>query len=161
MRAVWKKAVWRAKDLLYPSNSLAPHPNDDLPDDIKRDYEEAGAIVVRSPRGAAALLRLCIQKLCGHLGESGKDLNDDIGALVRKGLDVRVQQALDTVRVIGNKAVHPGVLDLKDDTETVSRLFHLANMVAHEMITLPRERKEMYSKLPKSSREAIDRRDEK
>jgi hypothetical protein len=48
-----------------------------------------------------------------HLGESGKNLNTDIGNLVKEGLSVDIQQALDSLRVIGNESVHPGELDLK------------------------------------------------
>ena len=40
---------------------------------------------------------------CGHLGESGKNINDDIAALVKKGLNLMIQQSLDVVRVIGNE----------------------------------------------------------
>ncbi len=130
-------------------------------EDVKRDFDEAAAILGRSPSGGAALLRLCIQKLCAHLGDPGKSLNENIGALVAKGLGKEVQQALDIVRVIGNNAVHPGEFDLKDDTVTASTLFDLANLIANEMITRPRQLEESYNKLPKNSREAIDRRDGK
>ena len=103
-----KIAIWLYGKLVYPADQSGPEPNVDIPDDILKDYQEASTILDLSPRGAAALLRLCIQKICIHLGEDGKDLNTDIGSLVEKGLDQRVQKSLDTVRVVGNESVHPG-----------------------------------------------------
>jgi hypothetical protein len=112
-----------------------------------------------SPRGAAALLRLGIQKLCKHLGETGENLNADIAALVKKGLDVRVQRALDVVRVIGNNAVHPGHIDLRDDRATAEKLFGLVNLIAELMISQPKHVQELYESLPEDARKAIERRD--
>jgi hypothetical protein len=114
-----------------------------------------------SPRGAAALLRLAIQKLCIYLGGAGSNINSDIAQLVSNGLPPKVQEALDSVRVIGNEAVHPGTLDLKDDRKTVGMLFRLINFIAIKMITEPREIAEIYGSLPPDKLKAIAKRDEK
>lgn len=152
-------AIWVGKSLLFPSAKHAAEPNADLPPDILQDYEEARSIVELSPRGAAALLRLCIQKLCKHLGETGKNIDDDIASLVRKGLDKRVQQALDIVRVIGNQAVHPGELDLRDERPIATKLFALVNLIAEKMISEPKHVAEMYEGLPANKLKAIEKRD--
>lgn len=152
-------AIWIHDRLVWPNLGEAPKPNNDLPEDILRDYEEAGTILDLSPRGAAALLRLCIQKLCKHLGESGDNINGDIAALVEKGLDTRVQQSLDIVRVVGNEAVHPGQLDLRDDRATAEKLFGLINLIANIMISQPKDVQEMYGDLPEDKRKAIEKRD--
>src|SRR5690606_24079353 len=81
-----KLAVWIYDRLVWPTIGTAPIANPDLPSEIRIDYDEASTILDLSPRGAAALLRLAIQKLCKHLGEPGKNINDDIAALVKKGL---------------------------------------------------------------------------
>lgn len=154
-----KCSIWVHDRLLFPSKKASVQPNVDLPDDIIRDFEEAREIVDASPRGAAALLRLCIQKLCKHLGEKGKNIDDDIGSLVQKGLNPLVQQSLDVVRVVGNEAIHPGILDLKDDRETAVHLFELLNAIAEQMISHPKAVKLMYEKLPQSKRDAIEKRD--
>ena len=145
--------------MIYPLCATAELPSEDLPEDIQHDFEEARRIANLSPRGAAALLRLALQKLCVHLGESGKNINSDVASLVAKGLPPKVQQALDSVRVIGNEAVHPGTLDLKDDQETVQNLFRLINFIAHKMITEPREIDEIYSGLPANKLADIAKRD--
>jgi len=103
---------------------------------------------------------LAIQKLCALLGEKGKNINDDIAALVKKGLPIKVQQALDIVRVVGNNSVHPGQIDLKDDMETANTLFGLVNLIADVMITQPKHVDKIYNTVvPKSQRDAITKRD--
>ncbi|GCF11946.1 DUF4145 domain-containing protein [Dictyobacter arantiisoli] len=111
--------------IVYPNDSIniTPEPSEDMPSDIKKDFEEARAAFYNSPRSSAALLRLCVQKLCMHLGQPGKNINQDIAALVRQGLPTKIQQSLDIVRVIGNNAVHPGEIDVQDHPDTVLLLF--------------------------------------
>ncbi len=152
-------AIWFNEKLVFPNIGPAELPNPDMPEDIKADYEEANTIANASPRGAAALLRLAIQKLCKHLGKPGKNINQDIAALVADGLPPKVQQALDSVRVIGNEAVHPGTLDLRDDPTTAAQLFRLTNFIVQKMISEPKEIDGIYSSLPERKREEIERRD--
>jgi len=68
---------------------------------------------------------------------------------------------LDIVRVIGNEAVHPGVIDLNDDRETASQLLILINSIADQMISHPKKVEELYGKLPENKREAIEKRNGK
>lgn len=154
-------SLWKEKEMIFPFGGTAPLPNSDLPDDIKNDYEEARMIVLKSPRGAATLLRLCIQKICILLGEKGKDINTDIGNLVKKGLPDKIQKSLDIVRVIGNEVVHPGSIDLKDDIETADKLFLLVNMIAEDRISNPKNVNDLYDSLPESKKRAITNRDKK
>jgi hypothetical protein len=153
------QTIWKDGRMVYPDSSPAPLPNPDIPEEIKADYNEARNIISRSPRGACALLRLCLQKLCGFLGESGKDINADIAALVKKGLNHKIQKSLDIVRVIGNEAVHPGQIDLRDQPATAAQLCNLLNVIADAMITQPKAIESLYTALPESKLEQIERRD--
>jgi endogenous inhibitor of DNA gyrase (YacG/DUF329 family) len=156
-----KLSYWINDKIIYPEETGIPNPNEDLDEEIKTDYLEAASIINKSPRGAAALLRLAIQKLCKQLGESGDNINADIANLVKNGLPVQVQRALDIVRVIGNESVHPGTIDLNDDKETAVRLFELVNIIARIMITQPKEIENLYSTLPEEKLEGIKNRDSK
>ena len=105
-------------------------------------------------------MRLAIQKLCAHLGETGKNINQDIASLVKKCLPVQIQKALDIVRVVGNNAVHPGQIDLKDNIEVTIKLFGLINLIVDVMITQPKHVENMYeSVVPENLREEIENRD--
>jgi len=152
-------AIWIHNSLIYPKVGEAMPANPDLPEDIRRDYNEANGVLSSSPRSSAALLRLCIQKLCIFLGERGKNINDDISSLVQKGLDPKIQMALDVVRVIGNEAVHPGEIDLRDDHGTALNLFKLVNLISEKMISEPKHVEEMYASLPQEKVKAIEKRD--
>lgn len=146
--------------MLYPLTATAPMPSEDLPEDCKWEYLEARDIAARSPRGAAALLRLSLQMLCKNLGLPGKNINDDIQTLVNdRNLSEMVQQALDAIRVVGNNAVHPGELDIHDEPETVGILFELVNIIVDEMISKPNKAKSMFDRLPAGAKAAIAKRD--
>jgi hypothetical protein len=152
-------AVWLKDALLYPARPTGVVPHEDMPADVREPFEEAAKIVDLSARGAAALLRLSIQALMPHLGEKGRDLNADIGSLVKKGLEVQIQQALDVVRVIGNNSVHPGVISLKDDRSTAIRLFELVNIIVERRISIPKRIEALFGDLPPGARDAIAKRD--
>jgi hypothetical protein len=145
--------------MIHPTPYASAPPVDQMPWEVKTDYLEARKIVGESPRAAAALLRLALQKLMVHLGEPGNNLNQDIGDLVAKGLPEKVQKALDTVRVVGNNALHPGQLSIKDDRQTAMALFDLINIVIETMIVQPNKVNELYGKLPQTAVEQINRRD--
>lgn len=145
--------------MLYPGTGSAPAAHPLMPPDVREDYNEAREIFEKSPRGAAALLRLAVQKLMPHLGQPGKMLNDDIAALVRDGLDVRVQKALDSMRVIGNNAVHPGEMAIHEVPETAAGLFTILNYIVEQQIALPARLDAMYDSLPEGARDTIEKRD--
>lgn len=154
-------SLWKHDVLLHPRERYHVEVNSDLNEDIKKDFEEACTVLDISPRAAAALLRLCIQKICIQLGEAGKSIDKDIKSLVSKGLKPEIQRALDIVRVVGNEAVHPGTIDLNDDRGTAGTLFSLVNRIAYDMISHPKEIAALYNELPAEKIKAIETRDAK
>ena len=154
-----KKTIWIDGVYIYP-DIVAEEANADMPEAVKQLYTEAGLIYNKSPRAACALLRLAVDRLCNELGENDKDINKNIGALVEKGLPRSVQQALDIVRVVGNKAVHPGQIAFNvDDKKTAITLMKLVNMITERMITEPKEINSMFEELPNTVKDSIEKRD--
>jgi len=153
-------SLWIKEQMVFPHVALGPLPHDDMPSEVKEDHEEARVIAAQSPRGACALLRLGLQKLSIELGQPGKDLNTDIGKLVQeRGLLPQIQQSLDALRVIGNNAVHPGTIDLRDDQETVIALLNTMNVIVEQLIAAPKHAEELYAKVPQAQKDAIAQRD--
>ena len=152
----------RKGEMLYPDFGSAPLPAEDMPEDVKKDYEEAARIFIKSPRGAAALLRLGLQKLCIHLGEKGKNINDDIRLLVEKkklsGIAIKIA---DTVRITGNNAVHPGKISDEDIDNLAGNMFGLINAIVEETITKPKIWNNLYQLMPENARNAAEAQDKR
>lgn len=149
--------------MVYPEKSAAPLPNKDIPPDATTLFNEARSVLQRSPRAAAALLRMCTEDLVKNLTPHTKgSLDDRIGYLVKEeDLPRTIQRALDSLRVIGNDAVHvAGTIMDDDDQTTALQLFTLVNAITQSMITQKNEINAIYeTKVPITKRTAIDRRD--
>lgn len=152
---------WYEYRMIIPSEAPVPQHHPDTPEACVEIYDEARDIVSRSPKAAAALLRLCLQTLMPELGEKGKNINDDIKSLVSKGLPVQIQQALDFCRVVGNNGVHPGEIDLGDSPEIAHTMFDMINFIIEDRISKPKQVADLYNALPEGAREAIEKRDGK
>ena len=149
-------------EMLYPDFGSAPLPAEDMPEDVKKDYEEAARIFIKSPRGAAALLRLGLQRLCTHLGEGGENINADIRSLVKqKKLSGMAIKIADTVRITGNNAVHPGEISDEDIDNLAGNMFGLLNAIVEETITNPKRWNNSYEQLPENARNAAEAQDKR
>jgi hypothetical protein len=100
---------------------------------------------------------ICIEK-----GLPGRDLNTDIGALVKNGLPVQIQQSLDLVRVIGNNAVHPGQIVIEENKDHIEKFFGLVNLIVDMLIVQPAKVHAMFTTLvPPGQKQQIVTRDSK
>jgi hypothetical protein len=153
--------LWVNESMIYPDSGNVPTPNNDLPVEVLDLYDEAKSVLAKSPRSAAALLRLGIEELLKYIFKTDKSINHNIAKLVKEGLAPKLQKALDILRVVGNNAVHAGQIDLNDNPQIAANLFVLINVIADDMITKPKEIDELYNALPESERETIEKRDKK
>ncbi len=153
-----KKIIWIEETYIY-SVICGIEPANDIPDSVKTLFNEAASIYHKSPRAACALLRLAVERLCNEFGENGS-INEMIGSLVKKGLSSKVQKALDSVRVIGNNAVHPGQIALDvDDMTTAETLMKLLNIITERLITEPKAIDDIFDTLPETVKDSIEKRD--
>ena len=85
-------------------------------------FEEAAAILHNSPRGATALMRICVQKMLPLLNREDTHLDENISNLVRKGLEVEIQQSMDALQIRRQTPFSPAHFDRKKDEETATKL---------------------------------------
>ena len=156
--------IWNTEkdEMIRPNISTAPLPNEDMPDDVKELYEEARKVSPLSPRAAAALLRVSLEKLTAHLWETEWNLNTRIWNLRKKGLPDNVIKSLDIVRITANEWwSHSWEIDLTwaDNQWIVNRLFFLVNYIVDRIITNDKIINESYLIIPEDKLKGIENRD--
>lgn len=149
----------KTREIVYPNILSISKPNMDMEEEIRNLYSEASKIYKESPRGAAAILRVSLEKLLEQAKIPGNDLNNKIKNLLKEGVDENIRKACHIVRIYGNYAVHAGEIDLNDNLEITQGLFWLINKIANIKITEKKKIDSMFSSLPKSKRDQISRRD--
>ena len=96
------------------------------------------------------------------MGEEGKNINTDIRSLVKKEvLSGQVIKVADTLRIIGNNAVHPGQIVDEDFDKVAGKMFDLINFIVKKAITEPKELDELYQLMPENARNAAEAQDKK
>ena len=144
------ESFWLDGKMLFPDFGGYPPPNNDMPDNVKDIYREAAAIANKSPRAAAALLRLVLQELCKTLGCKGDNLRKQIERLAESTpVSSDVIKAANIVRLVGNDAVHPdrvGV-DIENDSGVVPALFYFINLITEKAISEPKRMEETIGKI--------------
>lgn len=157
-----KKGKNRTFNLVYPLVSVVDEPNPDMPEDVKVEYREASLVVVHSPKAAAALMRLALEKLLRSFEKSSCSLSSVIQKLERsQRISKKSAQLADILRITGNNAVHPGVMTLEDIEEVCTGLFVLLNRLVEELISIPKRDQELIKKLPEGQqRKLLERMEE-
>ena len=147
--------------MVYPAQVAVENPNEDMPEDVKKLYMESAQVLSTSPRAAAALLRLGLQMLLGVVGGDGNNINDDIGKIVKLGVEPETQKALDLLRVFGNNGAHPGEIKLDEDPGLVIKMYELMNYITDRLITQKDQINELFEGLPEGIKAQIELRDNK
>jgi len=87
-------------------NSFAKTFPDYIPEILRKDYEEAMAILELSPKASATLSRRCIQGIIRDFWKISKNrLIDEIDAIKDK-VDPTTWKSIDAIRVVGNIGAH-------------------------------------------------------
>ena len=161
--------LWNSntESIIYPRSSSLPHHSLDLPENMRKIYEEARDVYEVSPRCAAALGRVLLEKLVYYLLEKqytskGDDNTEDttdkenkikkltLHNLIEKlDLDKEIKDSCNNIRLLGNEGAHAGEIDFEDNLskEAVEGLFILINHIIYETITRKREAKEANDKI--------------
>lgn len=135
-----------------------PSPNEDMSEECATIYNEAAQVFSISPRASAALMRLCLQQFFNEQKIAGNSINDQIKELIRRGMPEHIIQYVDSCRIIGNNGVHPGEIDLNDNTDMASSLFPIMNLIIEYLVSEKKKASQIYNSLPPGAVQAAERR---
>jgi hypothetical protein len=115
---VWRDYEYVARSdgtyWMAPTNTRVVWPmldrelNEVIPEELRRLHEEARKCFHATAYAAtAAMVRRAIEAMCNQQGAKGRDLKEKVGDLGQRGLvDSRLIEWMQTLRLLGNSAVH-------------------------------------------------------
>ena len=151
-----KLSIWYEEKMLYPKMLETPEATKDMPDKIKKIYDEAREVEPVSPRAAAVLLRIALEELLNSLEPKpkGNSPHEKIIYLLNKNvLSKKILSALDSLRIVGSSSAHSNVqiwnIDLtgKDNRDITYKLFKLINYIVTRTISDDKEVDGIYDAL--------------
>ena len=129
--------------MLYPKNSSAPPPQENMPEEVLALYKEAASIVSDSPSATCLLIRKALETLLldhykldpkkYNLDKMIKHLTDD----TEQAWSKKFKPHLESIRLIGNDAAHPREINRADNQETALALFDFLNRCVDHLISQP------------------------
>ncbi len=84
-------------------------------------------------------MRVCIQKLVPLLEDNGKELNQRVSSLVRKGLEMEMQQAMDVLQVLRSDPAQLTHLESQADKKTALRFLDFLKEVLERRMSQNRD----------------------
>lgn len=126
--------------VVWPDTSGIPA-HDEMPETVKKVFEEAQAIHTRSPRAACVMLRCAAERLVDYLCP---DIKGTLASRIAT-LDIskRCLKILTVARLTGNEAVHGNEIDFSEtNDEALARFEAISkgiNQVVDETIAQPKK----------------------
>jgi hypothetical protein len=111
-----------------------------------------------SPRGAAALLHLAVEKLCLELGVGTYEPRPALAPAIQEEVDARVQNVLDAVKIIQDSSPPIEQNGLRDDRATADALPGFVNLICEKLIIEPRHLRALYTKVREGAQHNMDQR---
>ena len=134
---------------ILPQVTMKHYP-DYVPEQIRKDYEEANLILEMSPKSAATLLRRCMQGMIHDFwGITEKNLNAEVTQLKEKISPIQ-WQAIDGMRKIGNIGANMEkdvnlIIDIEPDE--AKKLLRLIEMLIEKWYIARHEEEELFNEI--------------
>ena len=137
-----KYAIWYKEKMVYPQNNfILPIPHNDLPNHLRKYYNEAMTITGESPRSAFILIRFVLEKFLQETFSNKKNLASNIQ---NKKIDSKIKKVLAGIQTIGNKVAHYKLDIIFEDIEKkvendLQLICKCLNHIVGELITKENE----------------------
>lgn len=147
-----RPSIWTDEKMVYPPAKGHISPNEDMPVEAKKTFNEAEAILNLSPRASCMLMRLCLEQVLESLKIKGDRLYDKINNVAPEDSSLHI--FLEACRLAGNDYVHNGKVSSLGSEETAvdtsDALAVFINEIIEQLISRPKRAAEIRNKFDKS-----------